>query len=196
MNMQSTMSVLRELEPHEVALVAGGNFTYSYTDRDGASITETYDDNGNFMSLHVNAPSDFNIDNVFACLGYSDLLAIGACYGAGDLYVYAGVGGGATPVDITLGYSDNVDAYLSGLSASVTGQPGMGVSLNPDGSISSTAWVVGTPGGQATYGMSFSDISAGFQNAFESVSDGLYRMAGSPYDPPGGGGHEVDEPLN
>jgi hypothetical protein len=191
MNMQSTTSVLRELEPHEIALVAGGGTHTYYYEPDGTRITENWDDNGNFLSLNVdfsNSSSGFSMDNVFACIGGSEILAAGLCYGADDLYMYAGFGVGAGPVDVTIGYSDNVDAYLSGLSSSSVGAPGFGVSFNNDGSIASTAWVVGTPGIQDTYGTSFSDIGIAAQNTFEVMSEGFYDMLGRPYDGAGGGG--------
>jgi hypothetical protein len=89
------------------------------------------------------------------------------------------------PPDVTVGQSDDVAGYLTGLSASANGQPGMGVSFNPDGTIASTAWVTGTPGASITYGV---NVDEWLSSALEEVARGIYEQLGSPYDPPSGGG--------
>jgi hypothetical protein len=186
---------LRELNPEETLLVAGGDYTTTNTDPDGAVITARYNDAGFLQELtadysNSSATSASWSDDLFACVGVSEIGAFGACYGAGDIYIYGGGGIGVDgiPVDVTIGYSDNVAGILNGWSTTANGQPGFAASLNSDGSVAAMAYTVGTPGVSETYGMSLTEIEAAFSNAATEVSTGLYHMMGSPYDPPSGGG--------
>jgi hypothetical protein len=171
---------LRELNPEEMLLVAGGDYTTVNTDPDGAVITAHYNDAGFLQSLtadYSGAGSSSLADNLFACIGAAEVFAVGACWGAGDLYVYGGLGGGPSPVDVTIGYSDNVASILSGPSAAVSGQEGFVESFNPDGSIAATAFTFGAPGGQLTWGDTATNVMAELDSTVAEFNNDMHALA-------------------
>lgn len=181
--MRKGIEIMRELSVEELDLVGGGNNTHSYEVDDGRLWKNTYDANGNFLSTTAIADVGSNAGWFVSgglSLGYGAWgVGGGFSYGGGDIYAHSG-GGYGLPVDLTVGYATDVDAYLTGHGVSWNGLPaGGGLAFDENGNVVASAVTWGLPGGGYSYGVNASD---GLSNAVNEVSNGLYQMMGSPYD--------------
>jgi hypothetical protein len=186
--------MIRELTLQEKNLVAGAGWWrngYYYSihdiDWDGeADVVEKWTGDPNVDGEFI---SDTRMEGgFFASVGVSfGPAGGGVTVGGGDIYVYGSVGVGATPVDISFGYSNDLENYLGGYSVSGNGMPGAGLSFDEEGNLTATAWQVGTPGVSASYEISLTDVWNQLESNIRDFVDESYIRLGSPYDPEGGG---------